>query len=413
MTLPQPSAGPQKAAVFFILITVMLDVLSFGIIIPVLPKLVENFMSGDTAQAAAIYGFMGMAWALMQLVCSPIQGALSDRFGRRPVVLLSNFGLGLDYILMALAPDITWLFAGRVISGIASSSFSTAGAYIADITPPERRAAGFGLIGAAFGLGFVLGPAVGGLLGASDPRLPFWGAAATSLVNACYGFFVLPESLPRDKRMSFSWKRANPIGSLVLLRSHHELFSLAAVAFLGYLAHAVLPSTAVLYVGYRYGWGSTAVGFMLAAAGINAIIVQGLLMKPLTARFGERNTLLAGLCCGAIGFCVYGFATDGWIYCAGIPIMAFWGLAGPSAQGLMTNRVSASEQGQLQGAIAGLSGIASLIGPGLFTQTFALFIGPRSGWHLPGAPFLLASLLLLLGMALSWRATRGGREELG
>ena len=224
----------------------MLDVLSFGIIIPVLPKLVENFMSGDTAQAAAIYGFMGMAWALMQLVCSPIQGALSDRFGRRPVVLFSNFGLGLDYILMALAPDITWLFAGRVISGIASSSFSTAGAYIADVTPPERRAAGFGMIGAAFGLGFVLGPAAGGLLGASDPRLPFWGAAATSLVNACYGYFVLPESLPREKRMNFSWKRANAVGSLVLLRSHHELFGLSAVAFLNYLAHAVLPSTAVL-----------------------------------------------------------------------------------------------------------------------------------------------------------------------
>lgn len=391
----------------------MLDVLSFGIIIPVLPKLVENFMSGDTAQAAAIYGFMGMAWALMQLLCSPIQGALSDRFGRRPVVLLSNFGLGLDYILMALAPDITWLFAGRVISGIASSSFSTAGAYIADVTPPEERAAGFGMIGAAFGLGFVLGPAVGGLLGASDPHLPFWGAAATSLVNACYGYFVLPESLPREKRMNFSWKRANPVGSLVLLRSHHELFGLSAVAFLNYLAHAVLPSTAVLYVGYRYGWGSTAVGFMLAAAGINAMIVQGLLMKPLTARFGERKTLLAGLCCGAIGFCVYGVATDGWIYCAGIPIMAFWGLAGPSAQGLMTNRVSASEQGQLQGAIAGLSGIAGLIGPGLFTQTFALFIGPRAGWHLPGAPFLLASFLLLLGMALAWRATRGGHEKTG
>jgi DHA1 family tetracycline resistance protein-like MFS transporter len=401
-----PSAGPRQAAVFFIFITVMLDVLSFGVIIPVLPKLVEDFMSGDTAQAAEIYGFMGMAWALMQLICSPIQGALSDRFGRRPVVLLSNLGLGLDYILMALAPDITWLFAGRVISGIASSSFSTAGAYIADVTPPEKRAAGFGMIGAAFGLGFVLGPAVGGLLGASDPRLPFWGAAATSLVNACYGFFVLPESLPREKRMNFSWKRANPVGSLVLLRSHHELFGLAAVAFLGYLAHAVLPSTAVLYVGYRYGWGSTAVGFMLAAAGISAMIVQGLLIKPITARFGERTTLLIGLCCGAIGFCVYGFASSGWIYCAGIPVMAIWGLAGPAVQGLMTRRVSAPEQGQLQGAIAGLSGIASLIGPGLFTQTFAFFIGPQTDWRLPGAPFLLASLLLALGMTLAWRATR-------
>jgi DHA1 family tetracycline resistance protein-like MFS transporter len=384
----------------------MLDVLSFGIIIPVLPKLVEDFMSGDTAQAASIYGLMGTAWALMQFVCSPIQGALSDRFGRRPVVLLSNVGLGLDYIFMALAPNVAWLFVGRMISGIASSSFSTAGAYIADVTPPEKRAAAFGMIGAAFGLGFVLGPAVGGLLGVSDPRLPFWGAAATSLVNACYGFFVLPESLPREKRMSFAWKRANPVGSLKLLRSHRELFSLAAVVFLGYLAHAVLPSVAVLYVGYRYEWDTKAVGFMLAGAGAGAMIVQGLLMRPLTARFGERKTLLAGLLSGAVGFAVYGVATDGWIYCAGIPIMAFWGLAGPSVQSFMSRRVSSSEQGQLQGAIAGLSGIAGLIGPGLFTQAFALFIGAQASWHLPGAPFLLASLLLFVGMAIAWRATR-------
>jgi DHA1 family tetracycline resistance protein-like MFS transporter len=372
----------------------------------VLPKLVEDFMSGDTAQAASIYGLMGTAWALMQFVCSPIQGALSDRFGRRPVVLLSNVGLGLDYIFMALAPNVAWLFVGRMISGIASSSFSTAGAYIADVTPPEKRAAAFGMIGAAFGLGFVLGPAVGGLLGVSDPRLPFWGAAATSLVNACYGFFVLPESLPREKRMSFAWKRANPVGSLKLLRSHRELFSLAAVVFLGYLAHAVLPSVAVLYVGYRYEWDTKAVGFMLAGAGAGAMIVQGLLMRPLTARFGERKTLLAGLLSGAVGFAVYGVATDGWIYCAGIPIMAFWGLAGPSAQSFMSRRVSSSEQGQLQGAIAGLSGIAGLIGPGLFTQTFALFIGAQASWHLPGAPFLLASLLLFVGVAIAWRATR-------
>jgi MFS transporter, DHA1 family, tetracycline resistance protein len=402
-------ARPRQAAILFILITVVLDVLSFGIVIPVLPKLVEDFMSGDTAQAASIYGLMGTAWALMQFVCSPIQGALSDRFGRRQIVLLSNLGLGLDYIFMALAPSVTWLFVGRVISGIAASSFSTAGAYIADVTPPEKRAAGFGMIGAAFGLGFILGPAVGGLLGVVDPRLPFWGAAATSLVNACYGFFVLPESLPREKRMSFAWKRANPVGSFKLLRSHRELFSLAAVVFLGYLGHAVLPSVAVLYVGYRYEWDTKAVGFMLAGAGLTAMIVQGLLMRPLTARFGERKTLLTGLLSGALGFAVYGAATDGWIYCAGIPIMAFWGLAGPSAQAFMSRRVSSSEQGQLQGAIAGLSGIAGLIGPGLFTQAFALFIGTQASWHLPGAPFLLASVLLFVGMAIAWRATRTTR----
>lgn len=400
------SSQPRQAAVLFILITVMLDVLSFGIIIPVLPKLVEHFTSGDTAQAAEIYGLMGTAWAIMQFICSPIQGALSDRFGRRPVVLLSNLGLGLDYIFMALAPNVAWLFVGRAISGMASSSFSTAGAYIADVTSIEQRAAAFGKMGVAFGLGFILGPAVGGLLGATDPRLPFWGAAASSLVNACYGFFVLPESLPREKRMAFAWKRANPVGSLVLLRSHHELFGLAAANFLMNLAHVVLPSVAVLYLGYRYGWGTAAVGLTLAAVGVCAMIVQGGLVKPITLKFGERRTVVTGLLCGAIGFSVYGLAPTGWIYCFGIPIMAFWGLAGPAMQALMTRRVRASEQGQLQGAIASLTGIAGLVGPSLFTQTFAHFIGPQADWHLPGAPYLLASILLLLGMTIAWRATQ-------
>jgi DHA1 family tetracycline resistance protein-like MFS transporter len=303
------------------------------------------------------------------------------------------------------------LFAGRVISGIASSSFSTAGAYISDVTPPEKRAAGFGMIGAAFGLGFVLGPAVGGLLGTLDPRLPFWGAAGTSLVNACYGFFVLPESLAREKRAKFSWRRANPVGSLRLLRSHHELFGLATVSFLGYVAHVVLPSTAVLYLGYRYGWGPSTVGLTLAVVGLCAMVVQGALVKPIAARFGERRALLAGLLCGATGFAIYGLAPTGTIYYLGIPIMAFWGLAGPSAQALMTRRVGPSEQGQLQGAIASLMGIAGLVGPVLFTETFALFIGPGVGWHIPGAPFLLASLLLLMAAGLAWRATARSRAS--
>src|SRR5690349_11309418 len=237
MSQPPAMKAPRQAAVLFILVTVLLDMLSFGIIIPVLPKLVEEFFFGNTAQAAVLYGLMGTAWALAQFFSSPIQGALSDRFGRRPVVLLSNLGLGLDYIVMALAPNVGWLVAGRVISGMASSSFSTAGAYIADVTPPEQRAAAFGKIGMVFGLGFIFGPALGGWLGAIDPRLPFWGAASLSLMNACYGFFVLPESLPNERRMVFAWRRANPLGSLVLLKSHHELFGLAAVAFLGYLAH--------------------------------------------------------------------------------------------------------------------------------------------------------------------------------
>jgi DHA1 family tetracycline resistance protein-like MFS transporter len=403
-------APSRQAAVLFILVTVLLDMLSFGIVIPVLPKLVEQFLGGDTAHAAVVYGLMGTAWALMQFVCSPIQGALSDRFGRRPVVLLSNLGLGLDYIVMALAPNVVWLVVGRMISGMASSSFSTAGAYIADVTPVEQRAAAYGKIGVVFGLGFVLGPALGGWLGSFDPRLPFWGAAALSLLNACYGFFVLPESLPTQSRMPFGWRRANPIGSLVLLRSHHELFGLAAVAFLGYLAHQVLPNTSVLYMSYRYGWGTAAVGLMLAGVGVAAMIVQGGLVRPVTVWFGERLTLLGGLLSGATGFFMYGVAPEGWIFCLGIPIMAFWGLAGPATQALMSRRVSPREQGQLQGAIASINGVTGLIGPSLFTQVFAFFIGPSAGWSLAGAPFLLASLLLATAATISWRTTDPSRQ---
>jgi MFS transporter, DHA1 family, tetracycline resistance protein len=402
MALMQQSSRP---AVLFILVTVVLDMLSFGIIIPVLPKLVEMFEGGDTASAAKIYGLMSTAWALMQFVCSPLQGALSDRFGRRPIVLLSNVLLGVDFIVMALAPSTAWLFLGRVLSGVAASSVSTAGAYIADVTPPEQRAAGFALMGASFGLGFVLGPAIGGLLGAIDPRWPFWGAAGMSLSNAGYGFFVLPESLPKEKRAPFLWRRANPVGSLELLRSHRELLGLATVSFLVNLAHVVLPSVAVLYLGYRYEWGPSEVGFSLAAVGVCMMIVQGTLVKRITARFGERRALLAGLLSGSAGFAIYGLAPTPVIYCLGIPVMAFWGLAYPAAQGLMTRRVSASEQGQLQGALASLAGIAGMLGPGLFTYIFAAGIGPQADWHLPGAPYLLSTLLLLIGAFIGWRAT--------
>ncbi len=245
------NAGPRRAAFAFIFVTVLLDMLALGMVMPVLPKLVEGFVGGDTERASRIFGVFGTAWALMQFLFSPAQGSLSDRFGRRPVVLLSNFGLGLDYILMALAPTLGWLFAGRVISGITAASISTSFAYIADITPAEKRSARFGLLGAAFGLGFVVGPALGGMLGAWGPRLPFWTAATLSLLNGLYGLFILPESLPRDRRTPFNWRRANPVGSLTLLRSHPRLFGLAGANFLAYVAHNALPTTFVLYAGYR------------------------------------------------------------------------------------------------------------------------------------------------------------------
>jgi DHA1 family tetracycline resistance protein-like MFS transporter len=397
---------PRSAAVVFIFITVVLDMLALGLIVPVLPKLVVEFMAGDTAGAARIYGLFGTAWALMQLVFSPLLGALSDRFGRRPVILISLFGLGFDYVLMALAPDLTWLFVGRVISGITAATFSTAGAYIADVTPPERRAAGFGLLGAAFGLGFVLGPALGGLLGSVDPRLPFWAAAGLTLANACYGIFVLPESLPRERRARFAWRRANPIGALKLLAGHPQLLGLGVVGFLFSVAHDVQPSTFVLYASYRYEWDARTIGLTLAAVGVFGAIVSGGLVGAVVTRLGERATLLVGLAFGVAGFLVYGLAPTGAIFWLGVPLVSLWGLSGPAMQGLMTRHVSASEQGQLQGARSSLMGIAGLLAPALFTQTFAAFISTQSDWHLPGAPFLLAALLLLTALGVAWRVTR-------
>jgi DHA1 family tetracycline resistance protein-like MFS transporter len=404
MNAAAPVAGRQ-AALAFIFVTVVLDILALGIVIPVLPHLVEEFMGGDTAGAAKVYGLFGTVWALMQFISMPVMGALSDRFGRRRVILLSNLGLGLDYILMALAPNLAWLFVGRVISGITAASISTAMAYIADVTPTEKRAAAFGKVGMAFGLGFVLGPAIGGILGSVDPRLPFWAAAAFSLANALYGLFVLPESLPPGQRRAFEWRRANPLGSLRLLRSHPQLSSLAVVVFLSNLAHAALPATFVLYAAYRYGWDARDVGFVLASVGVCSAIVQGAIVGAAVRRLGERRVLLAGLACGAIGFFAYGLAPTGALFLAAVPVVALWGLASPAAQGLMTRHIDPTEQGALQGAAGSIMGVATMIGPALFAGTFAYFIGAGTRWHVPGAAFMLASLLLAAGAFVAARTT--------
>ena len=393
----------RSAAIAFIFVTVVLDVLALGIIIPVLPKLVEIFLGGDTARAAEIFGLFGTVWALMQFLFSPVLGALSDQYGRRRVILISCFGLGVDYIFMAVAPTLWLLFVGRVISGITGASYTAAGAYIADVSPPEKRAAGFGMIGAAWGLGFVLGPAIGGVLGGIDTRLPFWVAAALTLLNALYGLFVLPESLSEAHREKFSWKRANPLGALKLLRSHHELFRIATSSAFFYLAHQVLPSVFVLYAGYRYGWDERTVGLNLAVFGVCGLIVQGGIVKRVVAEFGERRALLSGLVFGMIGFVIYAFAPTGGIFWLGVPIFSMMGLYGPSAQGLMTRHVSASEQGQLQGANNSIMGITGVIGPGIFTLTFAYFIGGGKDLQLPGAPFLVAATFILIAFAFAWR----------
>ncbi len=404
MNSPSPIlVQPRKAAFIFIIVTVVLDMLALGIIIPVLPKLVETMMGGDTSRAAAIYGWFGFTWAMMQFFCSPVLGALSDRFGRRPVILLSNLGLGLDYIVMALAGTVPWLLLGRAISGMFAASVSTAYAYIADVTPPEQRAARFGMLGAAFGLGFIIGPALGGELGEFGARVPFWVAAALSIGNAAYGYFILPESLPPERRDSFRWSRANPFASLKLLRSHAELFGLAGVGFLMNFAHFVLPSTMVLYASYRYGWSEQSVGWFLAFVGVCSVIVQGGLVRPIVARFGQRNTLLIGLCFGAVGFAIYGWAPTGQLMLIGVPVMALWGMSGPALQSLMTERLGPSDQGKLQGANTSIMGIAGMIGPLLFTGMFAQAIGPHRDWHMPGVPLFIAALLMVFAALLAWR----------
>ena len=398
----------RRAALGFIFVTVLLDMLAFGLIAPVLPRLIKDFLHGDMARSSEFMGLFVTAWALMQFFFSPVLGVLSDRLGRRPVILLSNFGLGLDYIVMALAPTIGWLFLGRVISGITSSSITTANAYISDVTPPEKRAKAFGIFGAAFGIGFVLGPAVGGWLGVFNPRLPFWVAGALSLLNALYGLFVLPESLPAERRQKqFRWSKANPVGALRLLRSHRELFGLAIVNFLAYLAHEVYVTVFVLYVTLRYSWDAKAIGTSLAVVGIASMLTSALLVGPVVKRFGERRALFTGMFFGALGFAMFGWAPAGWAFLAAIPVNALWALATPPSQSLMTQRVSPSEQGELQGALGSLRGIAMVIGPGIFSGTFAVFIVANR--YFPGAPWYLAALFLLAGLGVAYIVV--GRPE--
>jgi DHA1 family tetracycline resistance protein-like MFS transporter len=405
---PVPVVPVRRAALAFIFFTVLLDILAFGLIIPVLPHLIKQLVGGETADATVMHGMFATGFMVMQFFFSPIQGALSDRFGRRPVILVSNLGLALDFLIMALAQTLPLLFIGRLLSGITSASFSTANAYIADVTPPAQRAAAFGKLGMAFGLGFTLAPVFGAWLGEAHLRAPFYVAAALCFSNFCYGLFVLPESLPPERRAAFEWKRANPLAALKLLRGHPELFGLAAVTFLMGLAHLVYPTTFVLYADYRFGWGLKMVGWTLLIVGVLSIVVQGGLIGRIVKAVGERRALLLGCFCGVLGFFFYGLAPTGWWFWAAMPIAALWAIAMPAAQAIMTQHVTPQEQGRLQGAIGSLNSIAGILGPTLFTQTLAAVAQAHVHDAWAGATFWLASALVALGGFIAWRVTRAG-----
>jgi MFS transporter, DHA1 family, tetracycline resistance protein len=397
------SGGRRRAALAFIFVTVLLDILTFGLIIPVLPHLIENFLNGNVSDAAVWYGYFSTAFFAMQFIFTPVQGALSDWVGRRPVILLSNLGLGLDFLMMALVNSLPLLFIGRIISGITAASFSTSNAYVADVTPPEKRAQAFGLIGMAFGIGFIVSPAIGGYLGAVNVRLPFWVAVVLCLTNFVYGLFVLPESLPKEKRTAtFDWAHANPFGALKLLRRYPQVLGLVGVLFLFSLAHMVYPTTFVLYAQYRFNWNSDMVGNTLALVGVLSAIVQGGLIKPVVGGLGERRALLFGLFFGALGFALYAIAPTGYWFWVMMPVAALYGFVQPAAQAIMTHHVDPREQGRLQGAVASLASIAGIIAPTFFSRVLSAVVDHKVQGPLAGATFWLAAIIVAAALLLAW-----------
>ncbi|MCK8491447.1 TCR/Tet family MFS transporter [Spirosoma sp. RP8] len=396
-------------ALVFIFITLLIDVTGLGIIIPVFPKLIEQLIHGNISQAAHWGGLLTSSYALVQFLFSPVLGGLSDRFGRRPVLLFSLFGFGLDYILQGFAPTIGWLFLGRIVAGITGASFTTATAYIADISPPEKRAQNFGLVGAAFGVGFILGPALGGFLGQFGPRVPFFVSAGLTLLNFLYGFFILPESLAPEKRRPFEWRRANPISSLMRLGKYPVILGLVASLVLIYIAGFAVQGTWTFYTMEKFKWDEKTVGLSLAAIGVSFAIVQGGLSRIIIPKLGQQRSVYVGMLFSAIGFALFALANQSWMMFAFMAVYAMGGIAGPSVQGIISNQVPDNEQGELQGALTSLTSTTSIFGPFIMTNLFSYFTSANAPVYLPGAPFLLGSVLILISAILARRGLNRSR----
>jgi len=394
----------KQAALGFIFITLLIDVTGFGIIIPVLPKLITELIHGDLSDASRIGGWLLFAYSLMQFVCAPILGNLSDKYGRRPVLLFSLFGFGLDYILQGFAPNIIWLFIGRIIAGITGGSFTTASAYIADISAPEKRAQNFGMIGAAFGIGFIIGPVLGGILGHYGSRIPFFAAAALALLNWIYGYFILPESLDHEHRRSFDWKRANPMGSLMHLKKYPVVSNLVASITLLYIASHAVQSTWTYYTMSKFGWNEQLVGYSLGFVGLTVGIVQGALIRVIIPKLGQHKSVYVGLGLYTIGFVLFALASQTWMMFAFMIPYALGGIAGPSLQGIISHHVPPNEQGELQGALTSLMSATSIIGPLLMTNIFSYFTSKDAPIHFPGAAMMLGAALTLISTVLAYKA---------
>lgn len=408
---PQDGRSPRRAGLAFVLVTIWIDVLSWGVTIPVYPQLIIDLTGGDVSYAAAMAGLLMALFAAIQLFAAPVLGALSDRFGRRPVLLIACGGLAVNMAVNAFATNIWWLFATRILHAVTAATSAVAGAYIADVTKPEERAKAFGYMGAAFSFGFIIGPGLGGILGQIDIRLPFIAGAVLAGLNVLWGYFILPESLARENRAPFKLKQANPLGALNFLRRDKPLMTLAGVNFLTQLAHQIYPALWVLYTSYRYQWDAMMVGITLAASGVLSMLVQSFLVDPVVKRFGERNALIIGMMFWALAFTVEGWAPTTMWFLIGIPLGALSSFAGPALNSLMSKRVTPDKQGALQGANASLISIAGLIGPLVFTGLFAYVIAEERTIEIPGAPFYVAAVVILFGAGLALAAARPRAQE--
>jgi len=392
----------KQAAIGFIFITMLIDITGWGIIIPVIPKLIKELINGDISEAAKYGGWLTFAYAITQFVFAPLIGNLSDKFGRRPIILISLFSFAFDYLLLAFSPTIIWLFIGRIIAGVSGASITTASAYIADVSTPENRAKNFGMIGAAFGLGFIIGPVIGGLLGQFGSRVPFYAAAILCMLNFLYGYFILPESLAKENRREFEWKRANPITAFLRLKKYPSLIGLIIAIFLLYVGSHAVHSNWSFYTMYRFHWDEKMVGISLGAVGLLVGIVQGGLIRWTSPRLGNEKSIYIGLSLYTIGMLLFAFATESWMMFVFLIPYCLGGIAGPALQSVVSGKVPANEQGEIQGTLASLMSASAIVGPIMMTNTFYFFTHKEAPFQLPGAPFILGGFLMLLSTILAY-----------